>query len=275
MSENPRRTPPRMIEVLRVRAISPGLTRIVFGGAGLADFGPGWPAAHIKLFFPRAHQTLPRLPTLDANGRPVWPEAGESPAVRTYSLRRHDPARQTIEVDFVNHEAHGPAAAWASRARPGMHIGLAGPGGPRPMLRPADWYLLAGDLSALPAISAMLEALDQAACGFVFIQLESDRDKQPLRRPDGMRVTWLVRNGSDSAATDLVRTIEHSIFPDGTPQIWLAGENSQVLALRDGLLARYQDARRTMYAVPYWKQRQTEEQYHQERHRVMDELAAE
>lgn len=275
MSEAPRRSPPRMMEVLSSTRISRQLIRITFGGPELAGFGPGWPAAHIKLFFPRAHQSVPRLPTLAADGRPVWPEAGESPVVRTYSLRRHDLQQQTLEVDFVLHEPKGPAAQWAESARPGMRVGLAGPGGPSPMLRPADWYLLAGDLSALPAISALLEALPSDARGFVFVQLENDLDKQVLQVPSGVQVTWLITSGQTSACTDLVQTIQHAVWPGGTPQVWLAGENAPVVRLRDLLLSRFPGSRAAMYAVPYWKSRQTEEQYHKERHRVMDELAAE
>jgi NADPH-dependent ferric siderophore reductase len=275
MSEAPRKTPPRMIEVLATQTISPRLRRITFGGPQLAGFGPSFPAAHIKLFFPRKHQLVPRLPTIGAGGRPVWPEAGESPVVRTYSLRQHDPVAQTIDVDFVLHEPAGPAARWAEGARPGMKIGLAGPGGPTPMLKAADWYLLAGDLSALPAISCLLANLNHAARGFAFVQLEDERDKQPLRLPDGIRLTWLITNGQATPATDLVQTVQHTLWPEGRPQVWLAGENSQVVALRDLLLERFPSARANMYAVPYWKRRESEEQYHKERHRVMDELAAE
>jgi hypothetical protein len=46
-----------------------------------------------------------------------------------------------------------------------------------------------------------------------------------------------------------------------------------VIALRDHLLATLPASRAGMYAVPYWKRRQNEEQYHKERHRIMDELS--
>jgi len=280
VSEAPKRTPPRLIELLEIRPVTPSLLRLTFGGPALEGFGPGWPAAHIKLFFPRGHQTVPQLPTLNAEGRPVWPPAGEAPVVRTYSVRRHDVSRQTLEVDFVIHEPSGPASHWAAYARPGMKVGLAGPGGPQPMLSPADWYLLTGDLSALPGISALVESMPRDARGHVFVQLDDARDQQELRAPKGVQVHWLVSSAASGRAgqaeadgSSWVETVRRTPFPEGTPQVWLAGENTQVVALRDHLLKTRPASRAAMYAVPYWKRRQNEEQYHKERHRIMDELS--
>lgn len=272
MSEAPRRTPPRLIDVLETQRLSPGLVRITFGGPQLAGFGPGWPAAHIKLFFPRAHQRVPRLPTLSPQGRPVWPEPSESPAVRTYSLRRHDVERQTVQVDFVLHEPGGPASEWAAQARPGMQIGLAGPGGPRPLLPRAPWLLMAGDLSALPAISALLEGMHADARGQVWIQLDDERDRQQLSAPPGVQLFWMIAPPA-AAGAELRASLQAQPLPEQA-YFWLAGENAQVVATRDEILARAPELRSRMYAVPYWKRRETEEQYHAERHRVMDELEA-
>ncbi|HEX6240174.1 MAG TPA: siderophore-interacting protein [Polyangiales bacterium] len=272
MSEAPKRTPPRLIEVLDTQRLSPGLLRISFGGPALAGFGPGWPAAHIKLFFPRAHQSVPQLPRLSPEGRPIWPEPPDSPAVRTYSLRRHDPARHTVEVDFVLHDPGGPASEWALRARPGMQIGIAGPGGPRPLLPRAPWVLMAGDLSALPAISALLETMHPETRGQVWIQLDDQRDRQPLTPPPGVQLFWLI--APPAAATAELREALRAQALSPQARFWLAGENAQVVALRDDILARAPEARSRMYAVPYWKRREAEEQYHAERHRVMDELDA-
>lgn len=268
MSE-PKRQPPRLIEVRERRQLSPHVARIVFAGEQLAGFGPAWPAAHIKLFFPRAHQRVPVLPTLSAEGRPLWPAPADKPVVRTYSVRAHDVERGTLTVDFVVHEPEGPASRWAREAHPGMKLGLAGPGGPRPMLKSADWYLLAGDLSALPAIEALLEVAPADAPVRVFLRVEHAADVRDLRAPGHASIQWLVSQPT-SAFVDLVAT---GAACGGTPQVWLAGENAQVVGLRDALLARYPEARPTAYAVPYWKRRESEEQYHEERHRIMDELA--
>jgi NADPH-dependent ferric siderophore reductase len=273
MSEPTRRTPPRLLEVLGVEELSPHVRRVSLGGPALSGL-VSWPAAHIKLFFPRAHQREPSLPTLDRDGRPVWPALSERPVTRTYSVRRHDPAAGRLDVDFVLHAPHGPASAWAAQARAGMRIGLAGPGGPRPLLKPAQRYVLAGDLSALPALGALLEALPLHAHGAAFVQIPEEADMQVLSAPPGVTITWLIRDARGQRDGDLVAAVTEAPLGLGDAFVWLAGEGNQVVALRDLLLARGVPAAR-MYAVPYWKRSQSEEQYHAERHRVMDELGSE
>jgi NADPH-dependent ferric siderophore reductase len=273
VSEAPARTPPRLLEVLAVHTLSPHMKRISLGGPALAGI-TAWPAAHIKLFLPRQGQREPKLPTLDVTGRPVWPPLPERPVTRTYSVRRYDPEVNRLYVDFVIHEPHGPASAWAARAEPGMRIGLAGPGGPRPLLKPADFYLLAGDLSALSALGALLESLPLTARGAVFVQIPDEADRQRIAAPPGVTLTWLVNEAQPRASTDLVEAVRHAVVAGSDPFVWLAGENTQVVAMRDQFLARGLRPAR-MYATPYWKRSESEEQYHEERHRVMDELGAE
>ena len=63
-----------------------------------------------------------------------------------------------LEVDFVLH-GDGPASSWAAQAQPGQALIMAGPG-PNYLIDPgADWFLLAGDDAALPAIETILDAL--------------------------------------------------------------------------------------------------------------------
>lgn len=263
------RTPPRMLDVIDVRDLSPRVRRLVLGGPQLVGLRPCWPAAHIKLFFPRGQRTEPTLPTLGEDGRPVWPPLPERPVTRTYSVRRHDYERGRLEVDFVLHQPTGPASAWAEKAVVGSRVGFAGPGGPEPHLPLADWYLLAGDLSALPAIGALLEAMPRSATGMAFLQVPDAAEIQPLTTPPGVQLTWLVE---DAHGRDLVTAVREADWSEGSPFVWLAGEGGQVVAIRDYARAERNVPARELYAVPYWKRRQTEEEYHQERHRVMDEL---
>jgi NADPH-dependent ferric siderophore reductase len=274
VSSQPKRSPPRLLTVQSARNVSPRVRRISLTGAALSGLD-SWPAAHIKLFLPRAGQAELKLPSLDDAGRPVWPPMPERPITRTYSVRRHDPELTRLEVDFVLHQPGGPASEWAARAEPGMHVGLAGPGGPRPMLAPADWYLLAGDLSALAAIAALLEDLPQDARGFAFVQIPSERERQTIAAPPGVQLTWLVTEERVQPCTDLVESVRNVSWSLGRPCAWIAGENAQVIAIRDHLRQERGLPGTCMYAVPYWKRSLNEEEYHAERHRVMDELLEE
>lgn len=285
MSEKPARTPPRLLQVVRTALITPHLQRITLSGENLRGFPLHSHAMHIKVFVPRAHQLQPQLPQLTAQGI-VWPAAHERPITRTYSVRQYRADVNELDIEFVMHptsthkipgthktDSHSsPAASWASSAKPGDWIGIAGPGGPDPLLAPAAWQLLAGDLTALPAIAALLENLPASAQGFAFIESDDAQDQLELIHPTGVVVCWLVRATDGSEV--LLEAIKRIAPPLNATSIaaFIAGENNAVVSIRDYLRATYGLNKRNLYAVPYWRRGQDEETYHQERHRIMDEV---
>ncbi|WP_027348687.1 siderophore-interacting protein [Halotalea alkalilenta] len=264
---------PSLFEVLRTERLSPRMIRVVLGGEGIDAFDENAYAAHIKLMLPRPGQREPSLPTLGEQG-PVWPPASQRPIVRTYSVRACDRDKGELVVDFVAHGDEGPASRWALAARPGDRIGIAGPGGPMPMLKPADWTLLAGDMTALPAIAAMLERLPEDARGCALIEIPDPAERQELRHPSGVELRWLVREAKSPSESRLLldAAIALDIPSQASLFAWVGGENAAVIALRDHLRDRHSLRKPMLYAVPYWKYTLDEETYHQERHRVMDEL---
>jgi NADPH-dependent ferric siderophore reductase len=186
-------------------------------------------------------------------------------------VSRYDPQQQTLSIDFVLHTDGGPASRWAASAERGDELGVAGPGGPNPLLAASESYLLAGDLSALPAISALLELMPADTRGQVLLEVPSAEDMLQLRAPEGVQVRWLFRAPrAPSALSREVRAL--SLSPQRT-FAFIAGESSAVVAVRDHLLGERGFLRDQLYATPYWRETLSEEDYHDERHRIMDELA--
>ncbi len=273
MSEKPARTPPRLLQVVRSQPVAPHLQRITLGGENLLGFPLQSQGAHIKIFLPRAHQQQPQLPQLTAQGI-QWPTAAERPITRTYSVRAYRPDSNELDVEFVLHgegEESGPAAHWAANAQVGDYLGIAGPGGPDPLLAAADWHLLAGDMTALPAIAALLETLPANARGCVFIETNLAANELKLIHPANMHIQWLVR---EPQRERLVEAFKQVAPPLGVSSIsaFIAGENLAVVSIRDYLRASYGLTKKNLYAIPYWRRGQDEETYHQERHRIMDEV---
>ncbi|MGQ5522681.1 siderophore-interacting protein [Chitinimonas sp. PSY-7] len=266
------RTPPRLLSVRRITQLAPQLRRITLAGPALEGFPEGEEGSHIKLMLAREGQVEPVLPTLGPDG-PIWPPADQRPISRTYTVARYDAAAGELDVDFVMHGDDGPASRWAMHAQPGDAIGVAGPAGPDRHQRDADFYLLVGDPSSLAALSAVLNALPADACGSVLIEVPNREEIIPLSHPAGMTLQWLSRDGGAAGvSTLLLDAVRNLPWPTGKVSVTLAGESVQVVAIRDLLLNERKLPRAMLYAVPYWKDTYTEEAYHAERHRIMDEL---
>jgi len=208
-----RKLPVRYIHVTDVRLITPHMKRVTFGGADLADLVCDGPDQQVKLYFPKPGQVRPRLPEPGPDGDPAsWyqaytaiPEA-ERPWMRSYTIRAHDPHGRTIDVDFVLHDDAGPATRWAMAARPGDVLGMFGPSAdyarPVPVtasIAAADWLLLAGDETALPAIGTLVEALPAGTIrqGVVCTHVVEQDNGAVLHFRDGTTVTADLVIGAD------------------------------------------------------------------------------
>ncbi|GAA4547056.1 siderophore-interacting protein [Pseudonocardia xishanensis] len=239
-------TAPRLLQVRRRTAVTPRMIRVTLTGDELIGFPGEGPDRRIKMFFPVEGQDRPAVPRASTGG-PVWPTGEARPTIRTYTVRRFDPAAGELDVDFVVHSGYGPAAAWAQAAEPGSWVGVSEPGGrwvPDPA---ADFHLVIGDESALPAIATVLEALPGARV-IALVEVADAAEEQDLP------VTW-VHRGSAPAGEPLVAAVEALALPSGTGQAWLAGESAAVKEIRAHLLGPRGFDRRAVYATGYWRAR--------------------
>ncbi|CKM98784.1 siderophore utilization protein [Mycobacterium tuberculosis] len=189
--------PLHAFEVVATRHLAPHMVRVVLGGSGFDTFVPSdFTDSYIKLVFVDDDVDVGRLPrplTLDSFAD--LPTA-KRPPVRTMTVRHVDAAAREIAVDIVLHGEHGVAGPWAAGAQRGQPIYLMGPGGAYAPDPAADWHLLAGDESAIPAIAAALEALPPDAIGRAFIEVAGPDDEIGLTAPDAVEVNWVYRGGA-------------------------------------------------------------------------------
>ncbi len=171
---------------------------------------------------------------------------------RDYTVRDYNAAQPCLDIDFVLH-GDGPAANWARRVRPGETLEFVGPSG---RYRPdphADWYLFAGDETALPAIQAYVEMLPAGACASLFVEVPDASEQQPIPGSARPTVHWLHR-GSRAAGTTTVLedTLRAEPLPPGQAQIWIAGHTPTVRRIRAHLLNQRGVDRRALYVKGYW-----------------------
>ena len=170
------------------------MVRVVLGGPGLDGFEmPAATDAYVNVAIPPAGAPYdavfePRA-VREAHPEDVWP------ARRRYTVRTWDEASRRLTLDFVVHGDDGVAGPWAAAVAPGDVLVFEGPGsGYRPDPT-ADWHLLVGDESALPAIAASLEALRREPPVVVRLVCDGPEHEVPLDSAADVDLQWLHRTG--------------------------------------------------------------------------------
>ncbi|MES9506315.1 siderophore-interacting protein [Streptomyces sp. NPDC000609] len=240
----------RATEVVRVTTVGAGLLRVTLGGAGTEGFQAHAPDEHVKLIFPDPDGTL-RLP--EPNGAMLsWPR----PALvsREYTVRRYDRIAGEIDIDVAAHDG-GLASDWARAARPGDVMHVAGPPGGLIVPHAYDRYLLAGDITALPAIARRLEELPRSAKGWAFVEVVDAAQEIGLSAPEGVEVRWLHRGDLPPGTGDaLERAVTAVTVPEGERvYVWVAGEAGQIKPLRRWVRDELRLDRADHDITGYWK----------------------
>ncbi|GAB2520865.1 siderophore-interacting protein [Paramicrobacterium agarici] len=284
------------LRVSRVRQLSPHFTRVTFAGEELAYFGTEGLDQRIKVVLPLPDTGFDTFP-MGADWYSEWrdlPEHQRNP-FRTYSIRDIRVEDRELDVDFVAHGDGGPASQWAASARAGDRVVVVGPDS-RSAARgvgltwnpgSAKHLLIAGDETAVPAVSAILESLPRDAVGRVFLEVPCPDDILPLDAPTGVIVQWIprmaperdyglglvasvcdwvrehVRTVSSPASTiddiDVDREILWDV-PDsvdapgaGDMYAWIAGEASAIKTIRRFLVSESGLDRRSVAFMGYWR----------------------
>ncbi|MFH8791174.1 siderophore-interacting protein [Streptomyces sp. NPDC017941] len=219
----------RRTEVVRTAKVGEGLLRLTLGGPGTEGFEAHAPDEHVKLIFPEPDGEL-RLPERDG-AMLRWPRP--APTSREYTVRRYDPATGELDIDIVPHDG-GLASDWAHAVEPGAVVHVAGPPGGLIVPHTYDRYLLAGDITALPAIARRLEELPRTAKGWAFVEVADAGEEIELSAPEGFEVHWLHRGGLPAGTGGaLERAVTAVSVPPGERvYVWVAGEAGQIKPLR-------------------------------------------
>ena len=180
-------------EVLSRNPLSAHLVRIVLGGPGLAGFvSTGIPDEWVALVVPGQFQS------------------------RYYTVRSWTGAELTL--DIVVHD-EGLVTEWAMTDCVGDQVAVSEAKGSFLPAPDAEWVVLLGDLTALPAIARILETGPQRTQAFV-----ASPDGPIDGYSDG--VTWLP------ADTELAGFVEAFDWPAGVGYFWMAGESAQMRQIR-------------------------------------------
>ena len=237
--------------VLRTERLTPHMIRVVLGGAGLTGFAVhGYTDHYVKLIFPRPGVWYPVPLDMAAVRRDLPRE--QWPQLRSYTVRDWDPVAGELTIDFVYHGDRGLAGPWAAAARPGDEVMFLGPGGAYAPSPEADWHLLVGDESALPAIAAAVKRLPAGAPARVFVEVAGPEEEQQLASTGQVEVVWVHRSGR-TVGEALVAVVRAFEFPPGAVHAFVHGEAGFVKELRHLLRFERGVAREKLSISGYWR----------------------
>ncbi len=235
----------RRLTVSAVTTIVPDIVRVTLRGPDLGGFAAPGPADHVKVFLPDSSGVL-TVPRFAPDGI-RRPDAGEVIArdYTPFAFRGGDDGGE-LDLDFVLHGDEGPASAWASRARPGDELAVAGPRGSHLPPSGVESAVIVADETALPAAHRWLAALDGIPVTGLFpvadaatsAYLDDDRD-----------LRWLA--GSDRYAR--VEEALRSLPLGEATFVFLAGEAASLVPLRRYLRRELGLRKDQVDAHGYWK----------------------
>jgi NADPH-dependent ferric siderophore reductase len=244
--------------VTETRWLTPDMVRVVLGGGDLDRFAMVEATdAYVNLAFAPAGATY--AGAFDpAEVRGTRPRE-EWPVRRRFTVRRWNQELHELTIDFVVHGDEGVAGRWASGAAPGDILVLEGPAGgyrPDPV---ADWHLLLGDESALPAVAASLQVLTPGSLAVVRLVCDGPEHEVELHSEAVMDVAWLHRTHAPEDERLLLAATEALAFPRGRVHAFVHGEAEEIRAVRRHLLQERTLARADMSCSPYWRRTMTDE----------------
>jgi NADPH-dependent ferric siderophore reductase len=246
-------------ETVEVERLTPHMVRVVLGGKGLADFTPTpFTDQYVNALFvpPGAPYEVPF--DLD-EARATGPD--HRPRGRRYTVRDWDPVSRHVTIDFVVHGDVGFAGRWARYATPGDRLQIVGPTGGYAPDPDADWHLMVGDESALPAIAASLERVPRGRAVLAVLIVDDAGCHLDLDCPGALDVTWVLRTAAPEDQNQLLRAVEALRFPSGRPHVFVHGEAGEVRAIRRHLLADRGVPRDGASISPYWRRGHTDERW--------------
>ena len=132
-------------------------------------------------------------------------------------------------------------------------MAIFGPGPATFINTDADWYLLAADMTALPAMVANLAMLSADAKGYVIVEIIADEDRQELPVPAGMKLIWVVNPYPGSDDSPLYHAIKELDWLNGQIAVWAACEFKTMQKNRRYFRQERNVEKSHVYLSSYWK----------------------
>jgi NADPH-dependent ferric siderophore reductase len=225
------------------------MVRVTLAGPDLAGLTVEQPAASVRVLLPSPGAAELVVPTW--NGNEFRLPDGRRPTIRTFTPWRVDPDALELDVGIVVHGG-GVASDWAVSAQPGAAAAVSGPGRGYTVDRDAPAYLVAGDETAIPAITQVLEAVPDETPVQVRVEVAHADGRLELPSHPGATVEWYDLPPDSAPGDALGAAVRELDLAPGT-RVWAAGEAAAVQRIRRHLFEDRGVPRAQTSVRGYWK----------------------
>ncbi|MGV8907940.1 MAG: siderophore-interacting protein [Propionicimonas sp.] len=220
--------------------LTPGYIRVRIAGAELRGFTAPGADDHVRLFL--APPGTPAPPT---------PEQWREFDSREYTPVASDPDAGWVDFDVVVHDG-GAGSEWASNAPLGSVTAVGGPRRSNSVAGRPDAYFLAGDETALPAISRFLRQRRPGTPARVMVEVSEVNRAVPVPVDDATQLTLLVR--PQERLVDALAALARQDRPSGNVLGFVAAESSVVPVARELLQDRWGLPSEAVITKGYWRE---------------------
>ncbi|MGO3886173.1 MAG: siderophore-interacting protein [Mycetocola sp.] len=210
------------VTVVAVDDPTPWYRRITFHAPELAEGLEVFPTLWLRLWVPNT-----------SKGEGFLSQRG-------YTVVDVRPEDGTFALEFVLHDVAGPAGDWARQITTGTQTEVALTPAHISLPEGTTEVILAGDVTALPAINSWLDSIPDSVSAHVYVEDgHDDREQLPRSERSGTTAWTWVTPGTERG-TELARAVQAQ-HPSGHASLyaWAAGEKSLIKQLRpvfrDGL----------------------------------------
>ncbi len=246
--------------VTRKIYITPHYIRIFLTTEDLSPYLNTTVGVNNKILVPPPGATTIHFPEFDYETM-QWNQPPEEvrPSIRTYTHRGIDTDTNELWIDFVAHGDEGPASAWAIQAKTGDVLGIMMKAGKSELYPVTENYVLAGDATAIPVLSAILEDLPATAKAICILEVHGKEDQQIIETRADVRFTWL-HNEHPQKGSRLADVLKEQFLPETSRFAYVAAEFPTVKAIRTYLRKERNWTKEELYAYSYWKSGVAEDQ---------------
>lgn len=220
--------------------LTPAYVRVRLSGPELRGFTAPGADDHVRLFLAPPGSAAPPTPE-------QWREFDS----REYTPVANDPDAGWIDFDLLVHSV-GIGSEWAANARLGSVCAIGGPRRSNAIAGEPDALFLAGDETAVPAITRFLRQRRPGMPARVLVEVSQDNVQVPLPVDDDTELTVLVRPGEN--LVEVLRGLGASDRPAGNVLAFVAAESAVVPVARDLLQNRWGIPSEAVIVKGYWRQ---------------------